>query len=1270
MPPPKLPVINHLCECSECTLHPGPCPVTGLPSSGRWIPEKEAKAHRKLEEKRGLASSKLAPYRIDSSSTLSPQTVGVSEPSNLRPFTAYQRPIASSSRPTANDGSKKKYKTVEKNSHPNDSASSAINLLLEEIRPADQIFNDPATILCFSTSPGASQRSPALSDPELEEILSLDPSIAANSQAIGYLGLLERAHAYAVSQKGHPNVSVRLRATTLMKTVERNRKRCQELLLKEWERQKEVSLHSNVFNTSHFYSNKRHLFSNTVLAIYLIVSTLHLLSNISIDDCTFLLKSFALVTSLQIIESGISTLPLHSSASHVRLDIRRIIGPEYLDLMPRSRAYICCPQCFRLYWVDPSLPATSRPELCTAITFGAVCGARLRKRRKTRSGVSETPIREFHHQEFNEYLGRLFARPDLQDYLYSDPTERFPNKDFVWDIWDATALRDFKDSDGTTFVKAPKGESRLVFSLNMDGFNPYRNKEAGKKVTVGALYMVCLNLPPTIRYDLENIYLVGIIPGPQGPSQHELNHLLRPLVKDLLRLWSPGVYLTQTFRFPEGCTVRGALVPLVCDLPASRQTSGFAHYKSNKFCSECHQCLDDINDLDVENWRRRSWKDHLEWARKWKSASSLAEREAITHEHGVRWSELLRLPYWDPTAFTIIDSMHAFYLRLFQHHCRSIWGMDVTLEDGDGITFDRTGTQPTEAQVRHGTHILRHGTEEALKGLSVPVLRELCRETSTLNFRGKKKFLVDRLLQYRVRQGWFTDTGRYVPPSSSEDPAPVSNDESELSKGRTIEDLFANGSKTDIRKLTKVDALIVFRSKVMPMISPPMSEELVSRLGKEVLKEYIQNERKRLGLISSDGSSPATAPRKTRVLGRGVLEEIRRDMVQLRVPTWQALAPKRPGEKKWGKFTADQWRTFCMINLPITLIRLWGSKPSGSIERRRLENFMHLVSAVKLATMHRLNEERIRQYEFHIRQYLTTLLELYPGTTITPYQHLALHFGRQLRSFGPVHAWRCFPFERYNYIMQSIPKNMKFGEMEKTMFVRFCAAQCLRAIYKCFALPAALHKLVRIFHDRYSKDYRGTRINDVLIHNSRYEVLKSAVESEGQKSAFLRKSEHEALTRWISAHQPYVSVIPKKATYHTSITRLGQRFTPSTSSKTDSRVIFSVGHSGEWRAGRIHSIFSHSRDFMGTRVSQTFAAIEELEELEDDLRHLDHYREFQVAGGRLLKRTLRGELTVVDISQVQCHFAACPQEIVAGPLVTIQCTTVLPLDKVHTAPYL
>ena len=263
----------------------------------------------------------------------------------------------------------------------------------------------------------------------------------------------------------------------------------------------------------------------------------------------------------------------------------------------------------------------------------------------------------------------------------------------------------------------------------MDGFNPYGNRAAGKIASVGTVFMACLNLPPSLRFRPENVFLFCMIPGPHHPSVSEINHIIAPLVDQMLPFWDRGVYFTRTFSHPKGQLVRCAIVPLVCDLPAARQMSGFASASSSNCCSFCRLRLQNIDELDMSLWgARRTRAEYTALAEAYRDGSA-ATQFAIFEEHGIRWSELLRLPYWDPTRHVILDTMHALLLNGLGTHCRKIWGMNVKLDSGDGIRdYQKQYKTASEKDMTQGWHVLRYGSDKELSSLKLRVLRTMCME--------------------------------------------------------------------------------------------------------------------------------------------------------------------------------------------------------------------------------------------------------------------------------------------------------------------------------------------------------------------------------------------------------------------------------------------------------------------------------------------------------------------------------------------------------------
>lgn len=145
------------------------------------------------------------------------------------------------------------------------------------------------------------------------------------------------------------------------------------------------------------------------------------------------------------------------------------------------------------------------------------------------------------------------------------------------------------------------------------------------------------------------------------------------------------------------------------------------------------------------------------------------------------------------------------------------------------------------------------------------------------------------------------------------------------------------------------------------------------------------------------------------------------------LPSWIGRVPYNLGSASHGALSADQWRTACTVNLVSSLVRMWGSLPQDDRKHRMLDNFLDLVLATKLIGMRVMTEGRSSEFRTVMLRYLQGVKELFPDQSLLPYHHMSLHFPRFLEDFGPTHGWRCFPFERYNYLLQQIPTNLKFG---------------------------------------------------------------------------------------------------------------------------------------------------------------------------------------------------------------------------------------------------
>jgi hypothetical protein len=378
----------------------------------------------------------------------------------------------------------------------------------------------------------------------------------------------------------------------------------------------------------------------------------------------------------------------------------------------KTTIYAVCPRCHFTYkpQFKPGLSHAIYPKLCTNKPHpgSPLCNQALLEAQP--DNHSPKPLKTFVYHSFHDYLGGLLARKDLEEVMDKSCDDlkeslKYPRPEIVKDVFEAEFLRSFEWlDDGTLFIDR-KGEGHYAFSFNVDFFSVEGNRHGGAKASVGIISMACLNLPLEIRYNLENMFLAGIIPGPSEPHLTQLNHYLRPVIDDLFHSWENGVLYSRTALHPEGRVTRCAVAAVVSDLPAARAVAQLAGHASHHLCSVC-DCFHKTNlhRSDWQNWKQRDNNTLRRLAEQWRDAPTPGEQDAIFQKHGLRYSEFWRLPYWNPTRQLVVDGMHCILEGLTHHYFRDAMGLKEgkPSPDGEYTAFSHEFTSPHPADESHG----------------------------------------------------------------------------------------------------------------------------------------------------------------------------------------------------------------------------------------------------------------------------------------------------------------------------------------------------------------------------------------------------------------------------------------------------------------------------------------------------------------------------------------------------------------------------------------
>lgn len=337
--------------------------------------------------------------------------------------------------------------------------------------------------------------------------------------------------------------------------------------------------------------------------------------------------------------------------------------------------YAFCPKCYKLYNFKTETLTVMNDygeEVSSLCTFRAFpnhphknlrqeCGETLMKRVKYKSNIiSFYPRQVYCYCSIKKCLSILME--DTKFWNLCNKWRGSSNTDLS-DIYSGKVWKDFQVYEGKHYLADPYN---LAFMLNVDWFRPFEHLSH----SVGVIYLTILNIPRSLRNKFPYVLIVGVIPGPHEPSGI-INTFLGPLVSELLELWQ-GCWLSnnECRRF-----VRAALLCVSCDLPAARKVCGIVGHSALMGCSKCKKKFPtasfgekaDYSGFDVENWTTRIDGEQRKYACEHLIASTLSHQKSIEREHGVKYSLLNELPYYDTVRFLAIDPMHLLFLGIAKH---------------------------------------------------------------------------------------------------------------------------------------------------------------------------------------------------------------------------------------------------------------------------------------------------------------------------------------------------------------------------------------------------------------------------------------------------------------------------------------------------------------------------------------------------------------------------------------------------------------------------
>ena len=173
---------------------------------------------------------------------------------------------------------------------------------------------------------------------------------------------------------------------------------------------------------------------------------------------------------------------------------------------------------------------------------------------------------------------------------------------------------------------------------------------------------------------------------------------------------------------------------------------------------------------------------------------------------------------------------------------------------------------------------------------------------------------------------------------------------------------------------------------------------------------------------------------------KGVLSHNKFKLLQEKVDS--IIPPSKIGriprkvESGFASFTADEWKNWIVLYSIYAL--------HGIIEEQHFKCWCLLVESCSILLEPVLSRSQIEEAHGYLINFCKSFELLYGSECCTPNMHMCCHIKDCLLDFGPLSAFWCFPYERYNGLLEGISKSWILPE--KQMFLKFLGMQKIKQL--------------------------------------------------------------------------------------------------------------------------------------------------------------------------------------------------------------------------------